>query len=206
MARNSHPARWVSQVLRALSRARLPILTVALTYLLSVIVGLGMVHAGNDFALGYRDRLVANAQAGPVLVALEQDDRWQAAMVDFAGNLFVAASHSVAGLGVVLPFPFVAQRGWIGGIVSVDGAHASRLADFKEAAYYLITLVLQLIPSSLTTGAGVNLGLAFLRPKPHYQGSQWLGLPREAIRDFLRIYLVAVPLFLLASMWEFFLR
>jgi hypothetical protein len=193
-------------VLRALSRARLPILTVALTYLLSVVVGLGMVHAGNDFALGYRDRLVANAQASPVLIALGQDDRWRAAVLDFAGNIFVAASHSVAGLSVVLPYPFVAQRGWIGGIVSVDGAHASRLADFKEAAYYLTTLALQLIPSSLTTGAGINLGLAFLRPKPYYRGEKWLGLPKEALHDVLRIYLVAVPLFLLASVWEFFLR
>ena len=75
MARNSRPARWACQVLRALSRARLPILTVALTYLLSVVVGLGMVHAGNDLALGYRDRLVANARASPAVVALRQDDR-----------------------------------------------------------------------------------------------------------------------------------
>lgn len=206
MTPNASRVPWVSPVLRALSRARRPILTVALTYVLSVVVGLGLVHAGNDFALSYRDRLVANARASPTLVALRQHDRWRAAVLDFAGNLLVAASHSVAGLSVVLPYPLVAQRGWIGGIVSVDSAHASRLADFKEAAYYLTTLALQLIPSSLATGAGVNLGLAFLRPKPYYQGEKWLGLPKEALRDLLRIDLLALPLFLVASVWEFFLR
>jgi hypothetical protein len=193
-------------LLRAFSRARLPILTVALTYLFSVVLGLVMVHAGNDFALGYRDRIVANARVSASVAALEQDQRWQAAVIDFAGNVFAAMVDSVLGLGVVMAYPSVAYRGWIGGIVSVDSAHVSRLADFKEGAYYLTTLALQLIPSSLTGGAGVNLGLANLRPKPFYQGDKWLGLPQEALRDLLRIYLVALPLFLLASAWEFFLR
>jgi hypothetical protein len=193
-------------MLRAFSRARLPILTVALTYGLSVVTGLVMVHAGNDFALGYRDRIVASARASPIRAALERDDRWRAAVLDFAGNLLAAASHSLAGLSVVLPYPLIAYRGWIGGIVSVDGAHVSRLAEFREGAYYLTTLALQLIPSSLTGGAGVYLGLAFLRPRPTDRGGKWLGLPKEALGDVLRIYLVAVPLFLLASVWEFFLR
>lgn len=127
-------------------------------------------------------------------------------LLDFAGNVFAAVIASVLGLGVVLSYPSVAYRGWIGGIVSVDSAHVSRLADVREGAYYLTTLILQLIPSSLAGGAGVNLGLANLRPKPHYQGGKWLGLPKEALRDVLRIYLVALPMFLLASVWEFFLR
>jgi hypothetical protein len=36
---------------------------VALNYLVSVVVGLAMVHVENDLALGYRDRIVAQAQS-----------------------------------------------------------------------------------------------------------------------------------------------
>jgi hypothetical protein len=48
--------------LRALGRARAPIVWIGLTYLLSVSVGAGMVHAHNAFALRYRDDLVGSAQ------------------------------------------------------------------------------------------------------------------------------------------------
>jgi hypothetical protein len=50
------------------------------------------------------------------------------------------------------------------------------------------------------------VGLAYLRPKPYYQGDKWLGIPKEAIRDVLRIYVLVVPLFLVASLWEFLAR
>jgi len=193
-------------VLRALSRARVPILTVALTYFASVAIGIGMVHTGNAFALAYRDNIVSKAQSSPILVALDQDDRLRAAVLDFAANLFAAMANTVGGLGVIMAYPIVAYRGWIGGIVSIDSNHISRLADSKEAAYYLITLVLQLVPYSVSGGAGVHMGLAYLRPKSYYQGDKWIGIPKEAIRDVLRIYLIVVPLFLVASMWEFFAR
>ncbi len=191
---------------RALARARLSILTVGLTYLISVVIGMVMVHTGNPFALASRDRIVAQAQASPILVALDQNDRLRAAVLDFGANLFGALANTLGGLGVFVAYPIVAYRGWIGGIVSLDSAHASRLADPPEAVYYLTTLVLQLIPYTLSGGAGVNMGLAFIRPKPYYQGEKWWGIPQEAIRDVLRIYLLVVPLFLLASLWEFFLR
>jgi hypothetical protein len=48
--------------MRALSRCRIPILTFALTYLISVSAGVVMVHLGNDFALSTRDNIVANAR------------------------------------------------------------------------------------------------------------------------------------------------
>lgn len=193
-------------VIRALRRAWFPILTIALTYFASVVIGTVMVHTGNAFAVTYRDNIVANAQSSPILVALRHNDRLQAAWLDFAGNLFAAIANTIGGLAVIVAYPVVAYRGWIGGIVSIDSDHVSRFADLREAAYYLITLVLQLIPSSLTGGAGVNMGLAYLRPKSHYQGSKWLGIPSEAIIDALRIYLIAVPLFLIASLWEFLAR
>jgi hypothetical protein len=92
-----------------------------------------MVHAGNQFAINYRDNLVSNAQSSPIIVALGQNNRLQAALLDFGGNLIGAVSNTLGGLGVVFPYPFIAYRGWIGGIVSIDGAHASRLANPQEA-------------------------------------------------------------------------
>ncbi len=109
-------------------------------------------------------------------------------------------------MGIVFPYPFIAYRGWVGGIVSIDDNHASRLADPNEAGYYLLTLLLQLIPYTLAGGMGVNLGIASFRPRPFYQGENWHGLSKEAIRDVLRVYVVIVPLFLVASLWEFFAR
>ena len=196
----------MAMVIRALHRARMPTLTVAITYVISVSIGMLMVHTGNEWAIAYRDHIVSRAQSSPILIALDQNDRLRAAVLDFGGNLIAGISNTLEGLGVIFPYPFIAYRGWIGGIVSIDSQHVSRLAEPGEAAYYLITLTLQLIPSVLAGGAGVNIGLANFRPKPFYQGEKWLGMPKEAIRDAFRIYLVAIPLFLLASLWEFFQR
>jgi hypothetical protein len=193
-------------VLRALARARMSILTAALTYALAVGVGMIMVHTGNEFAIARRDAIVANAQSSPTITAFRQKDRLEAAVLDFGANLFGAMASTVGGLGVLVSYPIMAYRGWVGGIVSLDSAHLSRLADPPEAVYYCVTLALQLIPYTLAGGAGVNMGLAFVRPKAPYQGEKWLGVPKEAIRDVLRIYLIVVPLFLLASLWEFFAR
>jgi hypothetical protein len=60
------------------------------------------------------------------------------------------------------------------------------------------------IPYSLAVGAGVNAGIAMLRPAKIYQGEKWLNLvPKEALRDIGRIYALVVPLFPLASLWEY---
>lgn len=196
----------VTLVIRALQRARIAILTVAVTYLISVSVGMVMVHTGNEWVLAYRDRIVSGAQASSSIIALNQNNRLRAAILDFGGNLYGAVADTLGGLGVVFPYPFIAYRGWIGGIVSIDSSHVSRFAEPREALYYLITLMLQLIPYVLSGGAGVNMGLALWRPKSFYQGEKWLGIPKEAMRDVFRIYLLVVPLFLLASLWEFFER
>jgi hypothetical protein len=165
-----------------------------------------MVHTGNEWAIVYRDRIVSKAQSSSTLIALDQNDRFYAAVLDFGGNLLSGVSHTLEGLGVIFPYPFMAYRGWIGGIVSIDSLHMSRLTVPKEAAYYLITLTLQLVPSILAGGAGVNIGLSNFRPKPFYQGEKWLGMSKEAIRDALRIYIIVIPLLMLASLWEFFAR
>ncbi len=197
----------LSVIIKALSRARLPILTFAVTYFLSVLVGAVMVHTGNEFALTYRDDLVERAQANePALVALGQNERVRAALFDFGGNLTAGIGQTIAGLGVIAPYPIAAFRGWVGGIVSVNSVHVSRLASSSEALYYLSVVILQLIPYSLAGGAGVNLGIACFRPPPYYQGAKLLWLPKEALRDVLRIYLLVVPLFLIASLLEFLAR
>ena len=92
-------------------------------------------------------------------------------------------------------------------MVSVDDAHHSRLSTPYEAFYYLTTLLLQLIPYMLTGGAGVNLGIAaFARPAwTGYDGRRvkWLLIPFDAIRDAGWIYLIALPMFAVASLFEF---
>ncbi len=191
---------------RAIFRARHAIATVAVTYAISVLVGGVMAHSGNSFALSYRDRLVnAAAQVEPISRAALRGDRLRAALLDFAGNLVLGAMpKSVAGFAVAFPYPLVAYQGWIGGIVSVRGDHTSRLNHLRPAVYYLLTLVLQLTAYSLAVGAGVNVGLALLKPPSYYQGTKWFGLfPAESLRDLVRIYLAAIPLFLVASLWEF---
>lgn len=196
----------ILSILNALHRARISILTVGLTYLFSLIVGFVMVQTGNQFAISYRDRIVSNAQSSPIIVALDRNNRLEAAILDFGGNLIGAISNTLGGLGVIFPYPFIAYRGWIGGIVSIDSSHVSRLEDSREAIYYLTTLILQLIPSILAGGIGVNLGLSFYRPKQYYQGRKFLGISIEAIRDVFWVYVIVIPLLLLASLWEFGMR
>ena len=192
-------------VLGALVRARLAVLTMLLVYVVTVTIGAVMVRTGNTFALHYRDTLVAQANAqDPAAIALHRGDRWAAALWDAARNLGLGAIPStVAGPSILVPYLVAGFRGWVGGIVSVDDAHASRLATLPGATYYLLTLLLQLIPYALAGGAGVNLGIAWLRPRAAYPGARWFGLPKEAIWDAARIYLLVMPLFLLASLWEF---
>ncbi len=197
---------FTNSVVRAIGRARFAILAVAGAYGLAILVGIVMVHAGNAFALNYRDQLVGRAvQQDPAAQAAGRGDALQAALRDFGGNLVLGAvPKTLSGFGVVFPFPLVAYQGWVGGLVSVRGDHTSRLNDPRSAVYYLLTLLLQVTAYALAVGAGVNVGVALFRLPPYYQGPRWLGLfPQEALRDVARIYAVVVPLFLAASLWEF---
>jgi len=71
-----------------------------------------------------------------------------AASLDAAANAVGGLLRMIAGYGVPAGYSVAAYRGWIGGVVSVDGAHHSRLARSFEAFYYLVTLLLQLVPYS----------------------------------------------------------
>jgi len=198
--------RMILAILVAVSRARLPILTIGLTYAVFIVLGMVMVHGGNTFALAYRDQLVSQSvQHDPASIAANQGDNVRAAMWDFADNLVLGAlPKTISGLGIIFPYPLVAFQGWVGGIVSVRSDHTSRLSDPRSALYYLLTLLLQVIPYSLGIGAGVNVGSALFRSPVAYQGAKWLNLfPKAAVRDLLRIYILVVGLFLIASFWEF---
>ena len=197
---------FIASIARAIRRAKWSVLTIAAVYFISITTGIVMVHAGNQYALNRRDQIVNQAnQSGSVRQAANSGNNLRAALLDFAGNLVIGAvPKTVAGLGIIFTYPLVAYQGWIGGIVSVRGDHTSRLNDPRSAFYYLLTLVLQVIPYSLAVGAGVNAGVALMRPAEYYRGEKLLGLyPKEALLDIGRIYALVVPLFLLASLWEF---
>ena len=156
--------------------------------------------------MSQRDSIVAAAQSSSILEANGQGARVQAAMLDFGANLLAGAvPTSIAGLSVVGPFPIAAYRGWIGGIVSIDGSHRSRLTSLNGATYYLTTMVLQLLGYVLTMGAGVHVGLAAWRARRDQTVRSILGfrIPSLALRDAGYLYALAVPAFLAGSVWEF---
>jgi uncharacterized membrane protein SpoIIM required for sporulation len=68
--------------------------------------------------------------------------------------------------------------------------------------YYGLVGALQLIGYILSGGAGLNLGLARTRPRPEYQGSRFLGVPVEAIRDAAYVYVLVLSIFAFASAVE----
>jgi hypothetical protein len=191
----------------ALRRARFCILTVAAIYVVSAISGILMVHAGNRLAISYRDRIVGRALAGdPAARALSGGHRARAAIIDFGRNLLLGAlPQTISGLAIVPPYFIGAFRGWVGGIVSIDGNHRSRLASAPQRNYYLGVLILQMLPFSLTGGAGVHLGLSCYRKwRDSGLPRRWnLLMPRAALVDVAWIYALSVPLFLLASSVEF---
>ena len=197
----------IRRISLALTRARRPIVLMLAIHTAAVIAGAVMAHAGNAFALRTRDGIVRKAHAeDPSSLALARGDRLEAAAWDAGRNLGLAAIPStVGGLAIVVPYLTATYRGWVGGIVSVDGKHESRLADPSERIYYLVTLVLQIVPYSLAGGAGVRRGLAYLR-RGRSPGPTWIGLPVEAVRDVLWIYVIVVPLCAVASLWEFLMR
>jgi hypothetical protein len=127
--------------IRAVIRARFSILTIGLTYVTFIILGIVMTHEGNSFALEAGDRLVSKAiQQDPAAIANNQGDSLLAAMLDFVGNLTIGAMpKTVSGLSVILAYPLVAYQGWVGGIVSVRADHSSRLNNVRSAVYYLLT-------------------------------------------------------------------
>lgn len=194
------------KALAAIYRARFEIASVALTYAVAVAVGGVMATGHNTFAVERRDAIVKAAQSSSILVADRHGNHLQAALLDFSANLGLGGiTSTVIGISVVGEYPVVAYRGWVGGIVVIDRKHASRLSNAREAIYYCITIILQLIPYSIAGGVGVRVGIAAWRNVGR-TGRTWLGLPKQELLDAMLAYLVITPLFLVASLWEFFLQ
>jgi hypothetical protein len=189
-----------------MARCKLQVLSIFLTYVLSSGVGIFMVHSGSLLALGERDRIVATASASePAALSERAGDHLTAALQDFAANLFRAAvPQTLLGLGVFPPYLSVAYQGWVGGIVSVDRQHRSRLLRPESAAYYFTVLLLQFVPFSVAIGAGVRAGLDLFS---HNAKIGWnlrkYRIPRTVFRTLLGAYVLATPLFLLASAVEY---
>ena len=205
-AREAFEQQPVSRFRSALRRARSGILIMASVYAVSLGAGGVMVHTGNQFALSYRDSLAARAhRADPSARATDCEPHGAAAALDFSRNLGLAAiPETVGGLIVVMPIGLGAYRGWVGGIVSVDHDHRSRLATLKSAVYYVVTLLLQVSAFVLATGAGLHLGFSFFRKEGPFVGPAWFRMPQRALMDVVWIYAPVVPLFAIGSTWEFF--
>ena len=188
----------------AIGRSHIAILSIAATYAVSILIGVAMVTSGNALALDRRDQIVGTAQSDGSLVALRAGEPVRAALLDFASNLVLGGvTSTILGVAVVGVYPIVAYRGWVGGIVSVDARHESRLGDASRAGYYLLTLLLQLIPYSIAGGMGVQLGVDAWRAVKTPRPDTWLGLPTDRLRDVAQAYVVITPLFLVAAGWEF---
>lgn len=165
-----------------------------------------MAHAGNRFALAQRDKTVQNAlTSDKASIAYQSGNHATALVLDFAGNLIYAAiPQTVAGLGVILPYFSVAYQGWVGGIVSVESTRRSRLRSIKATSYYFLVLLLQFIPFSLSIGAGVRCGVELYRHNADISWRFWrYRLPRQSLVDLSWVFAVTVPLFFVASAFEF---
>lgn len=195
----------MSPLLCALRRARRSILIMVGVYAVSIGAGGVMVHAGNRFALSFRDSLVARAhRADPSARADDAGAHGVAAAIDFSRNLGLAAiPETIGGLTIVMPIGLGLYRGWVGGIVSVDHSHRSRLRTARSALYYVVTMLLQVSAFVLAAGAGLHLGFSFFRQEGPFVGPAWFRMPRPALVDVAWIYVLVVPLFAIGSMWEF---
>ncbi|MHB8337887.1 MAG: hypothetical protein ACYDEE_10770 [Ignavibacteriaceae bacterium] len=165
-----------------------------------------MVHVGNDFALSQRDKIVGDAiHKDKAAINYQKGNNLKAALYDFSGNLFYGAiPQTVIGLSVVSPYFTVSYQGWVGGIVSVDNSHQSRLNKIKSTFYYFIVLLLQFIPYSLTIGAGVKLGVEVYKQNTEVSWKFWkYRIRKNNFLDVRDIYLISIPLFFIASIFEF---
>jgi hypothetical protein len=188
----------------AVRQARGWILAIAFVHIAGVLGGAVMVHAGYSPALAYRDQLVDQARSSdPVSLASQRGENLRASLVEAARTQWVCVAVAVTGLTVVTPFALAAYRGWVGGIVSVDDDHNSRLRLLDQASYYLSVIFLQIIPYAMAGGAGVQLGVTYFRRARGDDRERWLGYPKDAIWDAARIILLTVPLVLAANFWEF---
>lgn len=193
-----------ARVQLAVHRTRNGVLLMGCAYGFGLIVGIVSVHLGQQQSLALRDRIVSKAQTSSSTLSYASEGHpIAAAAVDFGGNLLGATLTAAGGWYAPAPFPLAIYRGLIGGVVSVDGKHRSRFRTFEGGLYYGLVVSLQLAGYILCGGAGVNLGLARVKPRPGYEGRRFLSVPIEAIRDAAYMYVLVIPIFAFASALEY---
>jgi len=196
----------ISKVSDAVKRCKVFVLTVFIAYCLSCLTGIIMSHNGNQFAVSSRDNIVGKAmKSDKASLNYQEGKNFSAALNDFMGNLFLGAvPQTLMGFGIVIPFFFVLKQGWVGGIVSIDSEHKSRFKNFKSTFYYLVVLLLQFIPYSLAIGAGVKCGIDFYNfNRMNGWNLSKFKIQKSSFIDLGYVYILVVPLFFIASCFEF---
>jgi hypothetical protein len=203
--RTNFICKYKNHLFIAISRARTPIIQISIVNLLSILIGIIMVHSDVQYSIKYRDNLVTQSyQKDAASISYKKGDKFKAAVIDFSMNLCAGAIPlTITGFSVFPPYAISAFRGWIGGIVSIDGFHKSRFRTFNSAFYYIVTLILQIIPYSLSGGMGVYMGLAFFKKYKDNTVKKVLGMPKETLMDVAYVYIFISVLFFIASLWEF---
>jgi hypothetical protein len=165
-----------------------------------------MVQTDSNFALVQRDKIVGNAiQEDKASINYQEGNHLTAVLQDFTGNLFFGVIQTFLGLGIVIPYFTVSYQGWVGGIVSVNSFHKSRLKQLKSALYYFIVLLLQFVAYSLSIGAGINTGRELYNQNKLISWKLWkYKISKENLMDVRNIYILSIPVFFIASFFEIF--
>ena len=193
-------------VYTAVKRCKIYVFSVFITYCISCFVGIIMSQNGNHLALSYRDKIVGQSlKTNEASINYLEGNNFSAALNDFMGNLlFGAVPQTLMGFGVIIPYFSALKQGWVGGIVSVDSDHKSRFKTFRSAFYYFFVLLLQFIPYSLAIGAGIKCGVDFYNNNKLNGWLIWkFKIQKTSLIDLGYVYIIVVPLFFIASCFEF---
>jgi hypothetical protein len=201
-----HMKKLTEHIRQSVLRCRIYVISIFSIYCFSCSIGILMSQRGNEAALDYRDKIVGKAiKSDFASLNYQKGNRFKAAMIDFSGNLCLSAiPQTLMGFGIVIPYFSAAFQGWVGGIVSVDSAHKSRFKSFRSTLYYFLVLLLQYIPYSLALGSGIKCGIDFYNDNKKNDWSVWkFRLQKTSLIDVGYVYLLVIPLFLIASCFEF---
>lgn len=196
----------IESIATSIKNCKAYIVSVFFVYCFSCLIGIIMVQTDNNFALEQRDKIVGIAtNTDKASINYQQGNPLTATLYDFTGNLFLDITQTFLGLGVVIPYITVSYQGWIGGIVSVDNFHKSRLRKIQSALYYFIVLFLQFIAYSLSIGAGIKTGIEVYKQNNLVNWRFWkYRIRKENLLDIRNIYFLSIPIFFIASFFEFY--